>query len=70
MEAFSMEQSIERVDELVKEVFSFIDESAVSSNAYEMEKRIYERVMAMGQELLKGYFAKIRYRGSRSGYAL
>lgn len=58
MEAFSMEQSIERVDELVKEVFNFIDESAGSSNAYEMEKRIYERVMAMGQELLKGYFAK------------
>ena len=57
MEAFSIEACIAHSEQLVKDLYESMWRQASELDAYRMERAIYQKLMELGQELLKGYFA-------------
>ena len=57
MEAFSIESCIARSEQLVKDLYESMGRQASELDAYSMERGIYQKLMELGQELMKGYFA-------------
>ena len=57
MEAFSIESCIAHSEELVKDLYGYVSQQASERDAYSVERGIYQKLMELGQELMKGYFA-------------
>jgi hypothetical protein len=59
MQAFSVEKIIVEGEIQVQDLFKFVQNMSTSLEAYEMEKGIFTRLMAIGLSAIKAYFASL-----------
>ena len=58
MKALSVEQSIFEGEQEVKKLFEFVKTNAEEFTAYQMEQEVFSRVMRIGFNAMKCYFAE------------